>query len=287
MYRVIFLCLCLAAALAFGLLPPVVSPCVAQDFPGLANPFSPLFSFPPLQAEAKGSLIWMRLLNGKELAGNQSFDFRNFWGMDSGALFLDSAVRLQWGPFGARLEWAMRYFKGDRGFTPGLAAVGVAAFDYSGLRIGGDFDVLRWNRSRIGIDMDYELYHPQLSVTSFLPGGGSGAIILTGPTAVTLGFHVVYNPSYNLYGFTPVAESRARWSILGSNVTDWEVAGGLKSAETVLGTMALRTGYRQTSVGFKDWGFIPLAAPGTPVGPVHAQVDVTMGGWFGELVYYY
>jgi hypothetical protein len=293
MYRVCFLCLCLAAALAFGLSQPAVSPCVAQDFPGLANPFSPLFSFPPLQAEAKGSLIWMRLLKGKEVAGNQTFDFRGFWGMDSGAMFLDSLVRLQVGPFSARLHQSMRYFKGDRGFTPNLAAFGVAAFDYTGLRIGGDFDVLRWNRSRIGIDMDYDLYHPQLSVTSFLqppPGVAppvSGAIILTGPTALTVGFHVVYNPSYNLYGFSPVAEGRARWSILGSEVTDWQVAGGLKSPETVIGTMALQFGYRQTTVGFKDWGFVPLAVTGTPQGPVRAQIDVTMGGWFGELVYYY
>lgn len=294
MYRVSFLCLCLAAALAFGLSQPAVSPCVAQDFPGLANPFSPLFSFPPLQAEAKGSLIWMRLLKGKEVAGNRTFDFRDFWGMDSGALFLDSMVRLQIGPFSARLHQSMRYFKGDHGFTPDLVSFGVAAFDYTGLRIGGDFDVLRWNRSRIGIDMDYDLYHPELSVTSFLPGVNvvtgrqhQGAIQLTGPTALTLGFHVVYNPSYNLYGFSPVAEGRARWSILGSDVTDWEIAAGLKSPETVIGTMALQTGYRQTAVSFKDWGFVPQASIGSPQGPVRAQVDVTMGGWFGELVYYY
>jgi hypothetical protein len=290
MHRVFFLRLCLAAAAVFCVLQPAVSPCVAQDFPGLANPFSPLFSFPPLQAEAKGSLIWMRLLNGKEVAGNQSFDFRNFWGMDAGALFVDSTVRLQVGPFSARLEYAMRYFKGDRGFTGTRAGDGVAAFDYTGLRLGGDFDVVRWNGSRVGIDMDYDLYHPQLSVTSVLPPQqnvpATGAIQLTGPTALTLGFHVIYNPSHNLYGLSPAAEGKARWSISGSDVTDWEVAGGLKSPETVIGTMAIRSGYRHTSISFRDWGIAPVSTP--PTGPtVRAQVDVTMGGWFGELAYYY
>lgn len=282
MYRVSFLCLCLASALAFGLSQPAVSPCVAQDFPGLANPFSPVFSFPPLQAEVRGSLIWMRLLKGKEVAGNQVLDFKSFWGMDPGALFLDSMVRLQVGPFSARLHQSMRYFKGTDSFLGPLAGIGVAEFDYTGLRIGGDFDVLRWNRSRVGIDMDYDLYHPQLAVTQ--------ATLLTGPSALTIGFHLVYNPSYNLYGFTPVAEGRARWSILGSDVTDWEVAGGLRSPETVLGTMAIRSGYRHTTVEFRDWlGTFP-SPPSVPVSvtvPVRAQVDVTMGGWFGELVYYY
>jgi hypothetical protein len=182
----------------------------------------------------------------------------------------------------------MRYFKGDRGFTGTLAGDGVAAFDYTGLRLGGDFDVVRWNGSRVGIDMDYDLYHPQLSVTSFLrlQGGQTGAVILTGPTALTLGFHVVYNPSYNLYGITPIAEGRARWSISGSDVTDWEVAGGLKSPETPLGTVAVRSGYRHTNISFRDLGIAPVSAP-LPEPTVRAQVEVTMGGWFGELVYYY
>jgi hypothetical protein len=267
----------LAGVFALLLLQSGVTPCVAQVFPGLANPFSPVFSFPPLQAETKASLIWVQLLKGKQTipAVSQTFQFRDYWGMERSATFLDAMVRLQVGPFSARLNYGMRYFKGEEGFT-GIplpaGVVGQAAFDYTGLRIGGDFDVLRWNGSRIGIDMDYDLYHPYLTVTSM--GETSG------PSALTLGFHVVLSPPYNAYGFSGIAEGRARWSIAGSNVTDWEVAAGFKTVETVLGVVALRSGYRQTTIEFKDWTTYLQA-------PWRAEVDVTMGGWFGELVYYY
>jgi hypothetical protein len=284
MHRANYLGLCLAAVLAFTMLPGA-SFCAAQDFPGLMNPFSPLFSFPPLQGEAKATIIWANLLKGKETIQTtpvRVLDFKDFWGMDKGATFIDALVRLQMGPLSARLNYAMRYFKGIP-FNPGntqLNSTVEAAFDYTGLRIGGDFDVLRWGRSRIGIDMDYDLYHPMLTATSLSE--------LTGPSALTLGFHAVYNPSYNLYGFSAVAEGRARWSVVGSTVTDWEVAGGLRSPETVLGVMAIRSGYRQTKVSFNDW--LGSNVQPTPVllpTPAYTNVDVTMGGWFGELAYYY
>ncbi|MBI5251331.1 MAG: hypothetical protein HY912_17725 [Desulfomonile tiedjei] len=255
--------------------------CVAQDFPGLANPFSPIFSFPPLQAEARGTLIWMNLLKGSESAPSvpATFDFKKFWGMDQGAAFLDAMVRLQVGPFSARLHSNMRYFKGTDSFPASLAGVGVAAFDYTGLRIGGDFDVLRWGRSRVGIDMDYDLYHPVVTAT--------GISELTGPSAMTLGFHAVYNPSYNFYGFSAVGEGRARWSIVGSQISDWEISAGLKGPETVLGSVAIMTGYRRTNVAFSDWVTVGPPWPQQTAVPVRANIDVSMGGWFGQLAYYY
>ena len=277
MHRARFVSMCLAAILVFILIPSV-NICEGQDFPGLVNPFSPVFSFPPLQGEAKASLIWVGLNKGKESISSAPvpvvLDFKKFWEMDDRALFIDMMLRLQMGPFSGRLQYAMRYFKG----RPGATNV-EAAFDYTGIRIGGDFDVLRWGRSRVGIDIDYDLYHPVLTATQMSE--------LTGPTAMTLGFHAAYNPSYNLYGFTAVAEGRARWSVLGSQVTDWEVAGGLRSPETVLGTIALRSGYRCTSVQFSDWLSSTLPVVGLPPIPVRTTVDVSFGGWFGEFVYYY
>ncbi|AFM27688.1 hypothetical protein [Desulfomonile tiedjei] len=269
---------------------------MAQVFPGLANPFSPVFSFPPLQGEAKASLIWVQLLKGKETipAAFQTFQFRDDWGMERSATFLDAMVRLQVGPFSARLNYGMRYFKGGEGSAaapplPG-GTVGQAAFDYTGLRIGGDFDVFRWSCSRIGIDMDYDLYRPTLNVSGIITGPSVWRTTeVSGPSALTLGFHVVLCPTYNAYGFSPIAEGRARWSIAGTNVTDWEIAGGVKTVETVLGVVALRSGYRSTTIQFKDWTTVLTVTNGqiTVGTPWRAEVDVAMGGWFGELVYYY
>lgn len=291
MRRASFLSMCLAAVLVF-ILSPGASLCVAQDFPGLANPFSPVFSFPPLQGEATASLVWMNLLKGKVVSATPavqlSRDFKDSWGMDPGALFLDAMVRLQVGALSARLNYAMRYFKGDR-FKDNIAEASgvnrVAAFDYTGLRIGGDLDVYRCGRSRVGIDMDYDLYHPVFDVTTRQNNNNNwGWSELTGPSALTLGFHVVYNPSYNLYGFSVVAEGRARWTVVGSQVTDWQVSAGLKGPETVLGSVALLTGYRATTISFTD----RLTALETNFqAPFRATVDVSMGGWFGEFAYYY
>jgi hypothetical protein len=224
----------------------------------------------------------MHLLKGTETINTTPLirlDFKDDWGMDKAATFVDAMLRLQMGPLSGRLNYSMRYFKG----IPPSSATTEATFDYTGIRIGGDFDVLRWGRSRLGIDMDYDLYHPVVTATSLSE--------LTGPSTLTLGFHAVYNPTYNLYGFSAVAEGRARWSIVGSQVKDWEIAGGFTSPETVFGVMAIRSGYRQTTVQFHDWlngnsqyqgsRLVPIAQP------AHTTVDVTMGGWFGELVYYY
>lgn len=287
MRRASFLSMCLAAVLVF-ILSPGASLCVAQDFPGLANPFSPVFSFPPLQGEATASLVWMNLLKGKAVvfapSGQVTRDFKNYWEMNPAALFLDAMVRLQVGPLSARLNYAQRYFKGEKGFA---ADATLVQFDYTGLRIGGDLDILRWGRSRVGIDMDYDLYHPVLTATRLRADIGvdlAAESLLTGPSALTLGFHAVYNPSYNLYGFSAVAEGRARWSVAGSQVTDWEVSGGLKGPETIFGSVALRMGYRGTTISFSDHWTSPNTNPPSRIG---SNLDVSMGGWFGEFAYYY
>jgi hypothetical protein len=79
-----------------------------------------------------------------------------------------------------------------------------------------------------------------------------------------------------------VAEARARWPIAGTQVTDWEVSLGLKTPETILGTTALKGGYRRTSIEFNDhrhqhWNNVT----------VPTNLNVVLGGWFVELAYYY
>jgi len=157
---------------------------------------------------------------------------------------------------------------------------GEARFEYTGLRLGGDLDVVQWGRSRVGVNMDYDLYVPDFrasinETTRFSPGKQ-----INGTSALTLGVHAVYNPTFNLYGISSVGEVRARWPILGTEITDWEVSAGLKSAETALGSVALRGGYRRTNIEFYDTETYNGAG-------VSTEFNAAIGGWFGEMVYYY
>ncbi len=257
------------------------SSAAAQDFPGLLDAFSPLFSFPRLEAEARVTPIWTRLLSGKVVVPSlqRSWDLKDDFSEEPSVLFLDSMVRIGIGRLSFRVHYNLRDYKGSTPLTnlPNRPFA-EARFDYSGLRLGGDFDVFQWGRSRIGVNMDYDLYVPNF--TASIVDNPAGKQI-NGTAALTLGMHLVYNPTFNLYGISAVGEARARWPIMGTEVTDWEVSAGLKSAETILGSVALRSGYRRTSIAFSDTEIY-----NNNVG-ASTEFDAVIGGWFGELVYYY
>jgi len=259
-----------------------MSSAVAQDFPGLLDPFSPIFAFPRLEAEAKVSLIGTRLLSGKVVVPSlqRSWDLKDDFAVEPNALFLDSMVRLQVGRLSFRTYYNVRDYKGTTLTTLPNRPVGEARLDYSGLRLGADFDVFQWGRSRVGVNMDYDLYVPNFTWNITDDNRASTAKQINGQAALTLGVHAVYNPTYCLYGISGVAEARARWPIMGAEVTDWEISAGLKSAETALGSVALRGGYRRTSISFHDSEIYNSVGAST-------EFDAVIGGGFGEVVYYY
>jgi hypothetical protein len=259
---------------------------VAQDFPGLLDPFSPVFSFPRLQAEAQVRLIGTRLLYGKvvipRVQFQSSWDLKDDFGMGPDALFLDSMVRLQVGRISFRICYNLRDYTGTTPVTylPNRP-FGEARFDYSGLRLGGDFDVFQWGRSRVGVNLDYDLYVPNFTASLYQADNpATSGRQINGAAALTLGMHLVYNPTYCLYGISGVAEARARWPVSGAEVSDWEVSAGLKSPETALGSVALRGGYRRTTIEFHDTEAYNNVGAST-------EFDAAIGGWFGEMVYYY
>jgi hypothetical protein len=269
-------CLLSAAVCVFCVIQAATG--AAQVFSDTENPCSPVVSFPTIEGEIKVAVIWSNLLKGRaDILTNptRSFDFMQDWNMPRGAVFVDTMLRLQVGPFSGRMHYNMRSYSGTAVFSD-LGTTGDARFDYSGLRFGWDFDPLRWGRSRIGLNMDFDAYSPSLAVGGTLGGGFQ----VTGPSAMTLGFHAVFTPDYDTYGFSATAEARARWPVTGSEIIDWEIAGGLKAPETTLGTIALRSGYRRTTIEFKNGILFNMV-------PVRSEVEVVLGGWFGELVYYY
>ena len=235
---------------------------------GLSNPFSPLVFPPCFQAETKVTPIWMFVGNGAlTTAGQGALSLRDDFGLTSGHIFLDAMVRLQAGAFSCRLHYEPRGFI-INSQVQNNPLTGRVDFEYSGVRIGGDLDLVRKRTSRVGIDMDYQFYKPVFTQTIF----PQAAAQVIGDNPFTMGAHAVYNPITNLWGMSGILEIRGRWSLSGASVTDMDASIGVKSPETVLGSVALKSGYRRTAIEFAD---------------NQNNFEAVLSGWFGELAYYY
>ncbi len=183
-------------------------------------------------------------------------------------------VRIQAGRIGLRAVYELRDFTGE-GSLPSQP-ISQNRIDFSGIRIGADFDIFqRWN-TRFGVNLDYGIYPPIFTETTQTLGGKK----IQGHAPVTFGLHGSYNPLRTFFGASFIGDAQIRWPVMGAEVTDWRISAGLKSPETVLGSWALKGGYRETNLSFHDHqSFNGLG--------VAAQFDVTMGGWFVEFAYYY
>ncbi|MGB6067993.1 MAG: hypothetical protein WBG50_24570 [Desulfomonilaceae bacterium] len=268
-----------AIVCALLLLPAASSSVEAQGLCGLLDGYSPVISLPWLQGEMRGRVIWERIISGKQTIPNlgQDWDLRDTFNLTGGRLFMDYMLRVQLSRLSARLYYEMRDFDATSPFqnVPGQPG-SSARFTYTGLRLGADLDIVQRCRTRFGVDMDFDLFAPDFTESVETPGGKS----ITGPAALTMGIHGVYNPVMNFWGISPLLEVRARWPVSETKVTDWEISAGLASPETMLGTMAITGGYRRTSLQFKDSQVFQDTAAST-------DFDVVLGGWFADLIYYY
>ena len=247
----------------------------AQDPWPLENPFSPLASFPLLRGEAKLTPIIVTMQQGYFADGrkNERHDLKNWFKIEGGDnLFLDLMARFQLNRFSSRTHYELREFAGQRVETDqNLADAGLV---YWGWRQGFDIDLFLGNKSRVGFNMDYSFYGPTFTV--FRPDGtkASPPNKLHGPSySGTIGAHAVYNPMWDIYGMSLIAEAWAHWPIYGTSLTDYEISGGLKWPDTVLGSFSVQAGYRWTSINFSD--------------ETKGNVNATWDGVFGSISYYY
>jgi hypothetical protein len=266
--RVVAVKIILVMALVLGCWLPVMG---AEDFPGLANPYSPLISQPAFHVETKLSPIFIGVSSGKVTMASTSSEWglKEAFGMDQTFLFIDSMVRFQFGRFSVRCIYEPREIVGETRFQHDPTAPKARAhLDYSGLRLGADADLYQWGLSRIGLNFDHDLYPLIFSEANETPGG----VKFQGKEVVTLGVHAVYNPIWTWYGVSGVVEFRARWPLSRTKVTDVAVSAGIKTPETVLGALSWRVGYRSTA--FELTG-------------AQRTLDGILGGWFGEVAYFF
>jgi hypothetical protein len=253
------------------------SPAFAQGFYGLLDPQAPLFSFPRLQGEFTVTPNWIAITNGKQTIPTLgiTWDLKEQFGLTQTNLFVDFMARIQAGRISFRIHYEPRDFVGAKAAVSGPLDA-AARLSYSGVRLGGDLDVVQWYRSRAGLDMDYDQYSPVFSEAVRTLGGKQ----ITGDAALTWGFHVFLNPPQDFYGVTALFEARCRWPVSGTEVTDLRLSWGLRSPETILGSVALKAGYRRTNLEFTRSQLFNGNG-------VQTTLDATMSGWFGELAYYY
>jgi hypothetical protein len=240
-----------------------------------------LFSFPDLYGEVTARPLLVSVAGGRQTIPSLglSWDLKENFGMLGTDMFIDTLVRLQAGRYSFRTHSTIRDM---RGWAPYLNQPGMttcaAILDYSGMRIGGDFDIIGYGRSRLGVDIDYDLHKPIFTEAIMTPGGGKK--LLAENNAITVGIHGLLCPPLHYYGLSGVIEGKMRWPIAGAAITDYEISAGLKTAETVLGIVALKTGYRRTQIDFRASQLYNGA-------PVTTYFNAALDGWFLELAYYY
>ncbi|MFC1834569.1 hypothetical protein ACFL2Q_07530 [Thermodesulfobacteriota bacterium] len=253
----------------------------AGYFPVLPGGYSPFLKWPDLYGEVRLRPILVQISSGKNSLPSRGFswDLREDFGFDEPRLFVDTMIRWQVGRISFRTHLEFREFTGNADLIGTSASPRpVPRFEYTGFRFGGEFDIFQRNLTRVGLNIDYEIFQG-IFTESIRTSGGGKKISESGP--ITIGAHAVFSPQAHYYGVSGIVEGRARWSIHGGvNVTDWEVSAGIRSAETFLGSCALKGGFRQTHLEFRDhqmWNGVNV--PG--------RFEAVLDGWFGELVYYY
>jgi hypothetical protein len=275
----------LGGVLLLQALLPVAS---AQAFFGFGDPESPLIWPPSFRGEVYGRPIWMTLQSGKQTvpALGKSWDLKGQFGLQKTNVYVDSMARVQFNRVSFRIHYEVRDYSGAKAVVTSPNEEAAARFTYTGIRLGGDFDLFQRTISRIGVNLDYDLYSPIFTEGIVTVGGKK----LVGDAALTLGFHAAYNPIWSWYGASPLFEVRMRWPVLGSEVTDLELVGGVVAPTTMLGTLSLKVGYRRTDVAMTTAQITDVnlrAGTSYTLPSAPTNFDAIMSGVFAELAYYY
>jgi hypothetical protein len=239
------------------------------------NSFSPLASFPLLRGEAKitPTFVTMQKCSVSDNTYRQPYSFSY---SRNGSFFIDLMARLQLSRFSVRGYLEQREFDlGKENTTNPPQYRWYANLTYYGIRVGGDVDIFLGNRTRVGFNYDHSFYGPVVTLFD-AKGNGEGPKLATqGPESGTIGCHLIYNPVWDVFGTSAIVEGWAHWPIYGTALSDFEVSGGLKWADTVLGSGSIQAGYRWTTIDTSD-----LSAG-------NGNLNAKWGGVFGEVVYYY
>lgn len=244
------------------IMPPydAVDSTMSADTKGMTDPSSP-FIFPPIfRAEARGGpMYWNIWGNISDPTSGYEIDFQDDLGMFEYGLLFNLALRLQVGRASARGHWDI-YLRNKEG--------GANELELPAFRYGLDYDLISKPNLRIGLNVD--VHEPRPKMTFFDPVLGDLRLVANRP--FTGGFHAEINPM-NLGNMAASLFASYRMPLRRSSKLDeLEVAAGLRTPETMLGTVGLRGGWRFSRYNFSGAGL---------------EVKSTISGYFLEMVYFY
>jgi hypothetical protein len=134
---------------------------------------------------------------------------------------------------------------------------------------GADYDVIERDAWRAGLTFDVTPIYPKFTIAP----NPVAAVHFEAVRPATLGLFFLFKPR-DMGGMTPSIEARARRGVrTGSRMNEAELAVGIKTPETVLGTVALRGGWRYTTIECYD--------------EKDHVIRPTFSAYFLEMVHYY
>jgi hypothetical protein len=259
-------CLLLAALSTLVVIIAIVAQPASAQYFGALDSLSPLAWYPGVEGQVTARLTWVQIGSGS-VSGFEGGSLRDTFHLNENELFLDSMARFQVSRLSIRTIYEPRDVAGYR-----LGFGTEARLTYSGFRLGGDLDIIQCNKTRFGLDMDYDFYSPRFvyptNVSSFPHA-------INGTNALTMGVHAIYNPLETIFGMSGIVAARFRCPITGTQVTDWEFSGGIASPASLMGSWSFTAGYRNTQLSFSTGGEPEI------------KFDCVFQGWFGELAFYY
>lgn len=232
-----------------------------EETPGVANPCSPVI-FPPI---FRGEMRLRPVLafasgTATPAALDEALDLVGDLGLSREAVVLEWMTRIQVSRFSLRYQYDV-YFK-EFGADENRLELPPG-------RWGFDVDFIDRPTLRVGANLDFYSMNVRFNARNT----PVGRMHIEGGRPVTVGAHLVYNP---IVCGTISGSFEARWRTgvtRQCNIDEVELAVGLKSPQTILGTVGARGGWRYKEIRLED------ADAG--------DVDSFWNAIFGEIVYYY
>lgn len=236
---------------------------INRDAPGLADPSSPVVYLPFFRGELRARPQCVFLTKNQFTAPGLglSVDLTKDLNFSETVVMIEFMGRVQMGRFSLRINqdaW-LHTSRSDLGHI-----------SWPSTRLGADVDLVDTNTARLGANVDVSTDKTRFSAV--VPNRGTFASDFERP--ITAGVHAALNP-LGVGGLSFSFDTRARWPLTQHmRITDFEIAGGLKTPLTMLGTSAVRAGWRYTSLELRSEN------------PTY-EIDTVWSGVFGELVYFY
>ncbi len=232
-----------------------------NEMPGITNTWSPLI-FPPIfRADTKVRLVFTEFYGKVEnkdtgVSSDLVHDLRYV----SQGINWELMSRVQVSRIGLRGHYDayMRTYRSRAG-----------RFDWPNVRFGADLELVLTRSTRFGVDLDFYPDRPRFSSDV----GPLGLVELETPRASSVGIHLAYNsPECGTLGWS--FEGRARHDFRNSRtgLRELDLALGIKSPETALGTLSLRGGWRYTNI-------IMITNS--------IEANIHWSAIFGELIYFF